>query len=451
MSYTVAASHHAETLEGTMTTPQVFVSHNHNDNDYCRAFVEALRQALGDTHDAVWYDEHNLGWGTLQQVIDQELLKRQHFIAILSPTAVASDWVKTEVYAALELLRKGKMRTFQLVMAVSCDVSAVSPTLGGYKRIEQPGGTPFPPQAATMRAYQVILDVHGGEPPPPPPSRETLPPLGPAPAPANSAPAHHLTPMPLYTLGFRGYSIGVECILPPLCPVPGGVFTMGSDKSRDKEARENETPQYPVGVDGFAIGQHPVTVAEYACAVRAKAVREPERDWGNLDWATQQSHPDYPVVCISWHDAMAYVRWLAKLTGQPWRLPTEAEWEKAARGTDERIYPWGDTFDKARCNIGESGICTTTPIGRYPSGESPSHVQDMAGNVWEWTSSLYQPYPYRRNDGRENANSIESRVLRGGSWDDVSRCTRAAFRDHSWSDLLSYGGGFRLVLAAGSA
>jgi Sulfatase-modifying factor enzyme 1/TIR domain len=300
-----------------MTTPQVFVSHNHNDNDYCRAFVEALRQALGDARDAVWYDEHNLGWGALQQVIDQELLKRQHFIAILSPNAVASDWVKTEIYAALDLLRKGKMRTFQLVMAISCDVSAVSPTLGGYKRIEQPGGAPFPPQAATMRAYRVILDAHGDDPSPSPPSRDTLPSLGPAPAPANSTPAHHLTPMPLYNLGFRGYSIGgVECILPPLCPIPAGVFTMGSDTSRDNQAYDDEIPQYPVEVDGFAIGQHPVTVAEYACAVGSKAVREPPK--GDLDvdvdWAQQQSQPDHPVVCVSWNDAMAYVVWLAKLT-----------------------------------------------------------------------------------------------------------------------------------------
>src|SRR6185437_17051539 len=149
---------------------------------------------------------------------------------------------------------------------------------------------------------------------------------------------------------------------------------------------------------------------------------------------------------VSWSDAMAYVVWLAQLTGQPWRLPTEAEWEKAARGTDGRIYPWGDEFDKARCNTRESGIGTTSPIGRYPNGESPYHVQDMTGNVWEWTSSLFQPYPYRKNDGRENINSTENRVLRGGSWDDNPLGTRAAFRGHlRWGVFSDAVGGFRLA------
>ncbi len=432
-----------------MATPQVFVSHSHTDNDFCRAFVGALREALGNEN-AVWYDEHNLGWGALRQVIEAELRKCQHFIAILSPAAVNSGWVNDEIDAARALRRKGSIETIQFVTAIPCDVPLL---LEGYKRIEQPGGAAFPPQAAAMRAYRVILDAHGGDPLPPPPPPDTLPPLGPAPVPANSAPAHHLTPKPYYDLGFRGYTIGgVECILPPICPVSAGVFTMGSDKSRDKDADDDETPQYPVEVDAFAIGQHPVTVAEYACAVRAKAVREPEKSWDDVDWATQQAHPDHPVVCVSWNDTVAYCAWLAKLTSQPWRLPTEAEWEKAARGTDGRIYPWGDTFDKARCNTSESGIGRTTPVGRYPTGESPYHVQDMAGNVWEWTSSLLQPYPYRKNDGRENPDSTDNRVLRGGSWDVGSQYTRAAYRDGSRWVSFDDSGGFRLArAAAGSA
>ena len=423
-----------------MAIQQVFVSHSHTDNEYCRAFVAALRQGLGDEHDAVWYDEHNLGWGELRQVIEGELRKRQHFIVILSPTAADSEWVNKEIDAALTLRRRKSMQTIQFVTAMPCEVPLL---LEGYKRIEQAGGLPFSPTEAARRALAVIMAADA----------DILPPLGPAPAPANSVSAYHLTPTSLYNLGFRGYSIGgVECILPPICPVPVGVFTMGSDKSRDDQAYYDEMPQYPVEVADFAIGQHPVTVAEYACAVRANVVREPRKqDEDNADWQTQQTHPDHPVVGASWDDAFAYMRWLAKTTRQGWQLPTEAEWEKAARGTDGRIYPWGDAFDKARCNTHESGIRTTTPVGRYPNGISPYHVYDMAGNVWEWTSSLYMPYPYRKSDGRENVNSIYGRVPRGASWGDYPFNARAANRA-SFSrpaDLGNYG--FRLVLALAAA
>jgi formylglycine-generating enzyme required for sulfatase activity len=185
--------------------------------------------------------------------------------------------------------------------------------------------------------------------------------------------------------------------------------------------------------------------------VRANAVREPGA-WSDVDWAKQQTHPDHPVVCVSWDDAHFYTTWLAKTTRQLWRLPSVAEWEKAARGADGRLYPWGDTFDKARCNTDESGIKTTTPVGSYPTGESPYHAQDMAGNVWEWTSSLYQPYPYRKNDGRENFDSTDNRVLRGSSWLNDSQYARVAYRYSRRAVSLNGVVGVRLVLAVpGSA
>lgn len=276
-----------------------------------------------------------------------------------------------------------------------------------------------------------------------------LPSIGPAPTPANSAPAIHLQTPTLYNPGFRGYIINsVECVLPPLCPVPAGVFTMGSDKSRDPASGDDETPQYPVEVEAFAIAQYPVTVAEFACAIRAKAVREPptyEVIGYMTDWVDQQTYPDHPVVCVSWDDTLAYASWLAKLTGQPWRLPTEAEWEKAARGTDGRIYPWGDSFESTRCNSRERGIGTITAVGSYPNGASPYHVHDMAGNIWEWTSSLYMPYPYRKNDGRENRHSAGNRVLRGGSWFSYARYTRAAHRYSILPVFSNFFDGFRLA------
>ncbi len=176
---------------------------------------------------------------------------------------------------------------------------------------------------------------------------------------------------------------------------------MGSDKSRDREAFDDELPQHRVELAAFQIGKYPVTVAEYALAVTAGAVPEPPAV-GSVTWQTQLQHLDHPVVCVSWQDATAYAAWLRTVTERQtgWRLPSEAQWEKAARwdpaANASRIYPWGDSFDTSRCNTYESGIGTTTPVGSYPasdqrrSGASPCGAEDMAGNVWEWTSSLYQ-------------------------------------------------------------
>ncbi len=255
-------------------------------------------------------------------------------------------------------------------------------------------------------------------------------------------------PQRLASLGFRGANIGNgQAIVPPLVTIPAGPFQMGEG---------NE--QHWVEVAAFQIGKYPVTVAEYALAVAAKAVREPPAS-GSVNWAGQQQHPDHPVVCVSWRDAVAYTAWLVEATGwRDWRLPTEAEWEKAARWDPQRkssrVYPWGDSFDKDRCNSSESGIGTTSPVGSYPAsdarrgGASPFGVEEMAGNVWEWTSSLYKPYPYTQNDGREDQNNTGSRILRGGSWYGDRRVVRAAYRYGFGPGDASYILGFRLVRAA---
>ncbi len=417
-----------------------FVSHAHADNDLCDRYVAALRTRGID----IWYDRNNAQAGHfLDREIEQQLEQRSAFVLLMTQQALDSFWVQQELGAYRGLMGRDRSRLLLPVRIGPCNVPPLLNALLWIDALAMSFDQAIDAIAAALTTQGAVAS-----PPAPAPQRDTLPPLGPASAPVNSAPAYHLTPMPLYNLGFRGYTIGrMECILPPICSVPAGVFTMGSDKSRDQQAYDDETPQYPVEVDGFAIGQHPVTVAEYACAVQAKAVGEPEKI-ADVDWATQQTHPDHPVVCISWKDAMAYVRWLAKLTGQPWRLPTEAEWEKAARGTDGRIYPWGDTFDKARCNTGESGIGTTTPVGSYSSGESPYHVQDMAGNVLEWTSSVYKPYPYTVSDGREDENSTENRILRGGSWFINQQHARAAYRLSDSPRNFVVGVGLRLVVTS---
>ncbi len=265
-------------------------------------------------------------------------------------------------------------------------------------------------------------------------------------------------PARLTDLGFRGVNpTGTPAILPPLVSVAAGAFLMGSDKSRDKEAYDDELPQQRVELAAFQIGKYPVTVAEYTLAVIAGATPEP-RTSGSVTWQKQLQHPDHPVVCVSWQDAAAYAAWLAQMSGQSgWRLPSEAQWEKAARWdasrNASRIYPWGDNFDKARCNTRESGIGTTMPVGSYPasdqrrSGASPCGAEDMAGNVWEWTSSLYKPYPYIESDGREDQNATVNRTLRGGSWGSNPADARAAYRGSYLPDSVNvdFVVGFRLV------
>jgi formylglycine-generating enzyme required for sulfatase activity len=142
------------------------------------------------------------------------------------------------------------------------------------------------------------------------------------------------------------------------------------------------------------------TNTQYQAFVRATGHDAPPH------WAEGRIPPgrsNHPVVCVTWHDAVEFCDWLRAETEQPFRLPTEAEWEKAARGTGGRIYPWGDDPpDEDRCNF-NGHVEDTTPIGRYsPQGDSPYRCADVAGNVSEWCHSLYRSYPYHAGDGREN-------------------------------------------------
>ena len=236
-------------------------------------------------------------------------------------------------------------------------------------------------------------------------------------------------PLRLMQLGFRLMQVMDEAgrdhyryVIPPTCTVPAGPFLMGSDKQRDAQAQDNEMPQHAVTLEAFEIGAYPLTVAEYTCFVEATNRTAPQN-------RSSQQHPDRPVVHVSWNDVLAYTRWLAQVTGEGWRLPTEAEWEKAARGIDGRIYPWGDRWDDTCTNTYDGVVYKmTTPVGSYPGGVSPYGAFDMAGNTWEWTSTKYASHPYLARDGREDLSDQTSKVLRGGSWSLRSQYARAASR-----------------------
>ncbi|MGB2681263.1 MAG: SUMF1/EgtB/PvdO family nonheme iron enzyme, partial [Candidatus Competibacter sp.] len=160
------------------------------------------------------------------------------------------------------------------------------------------------------------------------------------------------------------------------------------------------------------------------------------------------NHPAQPVVGVCWHEARAYCAWLGAQTGQTFRLPTEAEWEAAARGPTGRRYAYGDAFDTSRCNAFETHVRRTAPVGVFPGGETPEGLIDLAGNIWDWTGSLYQPYPYLAADSREDPTAEARRVVRGGSWSNDQISARAVCRSDLGPDGRFNRFGFRLARAS---
>ena len=155
------------------------------------------------------------------------------------------------------------------------------------------------------------------------------------------------------------------------------------------------------------------------------------------------------MVGVCWFEVQAYCNWLSRETGLHYRLPAEAEWEKAARGPNGLLWPWSNEWEAEKCNCAESddAFRGTTPVGMYPDGASHDGALDMIGNVWEWTSSLFKDYPYQAGDGREDPAQPGSRVLRGGSWYYYRSFARCAVR-RRYEPVLFYSDlGFRLVLS----
>ena len=238
---------------------------------------------------------------------------------------------------------------------------------------------------------------------------------------------------------------------PEMVRIPAGEFLRGS-KKRDKRASASEKPQSQIYLPEYWIGKYPVTNAQYAIFVEASGRRFPEHWKGGRP---PEGKEDHPVVNVSWWDALAYCRWLAEVTGKPYRLPSEAQWEKAARGTDGRMYPWGNRGDSQKCNTSEMGKRGTTPVGAYsPAGDSPYGCADMAGNVLEWVTDWYREDYYACSSTSQNPYGPASgavKVLRGGSWSANRWSARCASRHNGNKTATSPEAGFRCTLFAAPA
>jgi len=254
-----------------------------------------------------------------------------------------------------------------------------------------------------------------------------------------------------------GYALAVVgdprlgvCDLPPaMVPIPGGTFVIGISEAEHKAIIEAERPNNladkakewyedavnsrPVTVAAFELARYPVTNAQYKLFMDAGGYQNNDQPmfWDDARYGI--ARPNHPVVGVNWYEATAFCVWLTQHLndGYVYRLPSEAEWEYAARGTARRPYPWGDALpDAERANFNRTHGGTSA-VGCFPAGATPvTGLLDMAGNVWEWTQSEYRAYPYNADDGRESgADSAQKRfTLRGASWRDLPFNLRAAYR-----------------------
>jgi len=241
--------------------------------------------------------------------------------------------------------------------------------------------------------------------------------------------------------------------------IQAGEFTMGTSRQQAEFIGkkfgnwqpswfDREMPQRMVHLDGYWIDKYPVTNAEYKAFVDATGHPVPYRsaplarpyNWDRSTKSYPQAKADHPVVLVDWHDACAFAKWAGK------RLPTEAEWEKAARGTDGRIWPWGNEWDPTLCNNGMGLSRGTTPVTAFEKAASPYGVVDMAGNVWEWTADGFD-MGYHRNSSKANPRgSGTNKVIRGACfYDEMPELYRCAVRDGVGADVWEMYRGFRCV------
>ncbi len=272
-----------------------------------------------------------------------------------------------------------------------------------------------------------------------------------------------------------------EEVLDPLCiewiEIPAGPFLMGEDE-------EQYTHDIPYT---YWISRYPITNAQFQAFVDAGGYRE-RRYWTKEGWRWREGKgltaplnvgepwnlPNHPRVAVTWYEAVAFSRWLTERLrengqipeGYAVQLPNEPEWEKAARGglqipqspvsnlqslvpnpLPDRIYPWGNEADPNRANYYDTGIGTTSAVGCFPGGASPYGVEEMSGNVWEWTRSLTKDYPYEPGDGREDLEACAVRVVRGGAFSSYRRFVRCSLRFRFIPDFGNWDLGFRVVVS----
>ena len=395
----------------------VFISYSRQDQDYVRQLEDELRRRGFDPWVDARIDFGDRWWRT----IVRQIRSCAAFVVVMTPEAEESHWVEKEVMLALE---EGKP-IFPLLLR-----GQRFPILIDRQYVSVSSGR-LPPRRFYERLGRALGVSGVPEPKPALPASPTPHMAGP--------PAAEPEPVRPAVME-RHQPFEQEMIL-----IPAGEFLMGSDPQRDRDAQDREQPQHTLYLPDYTMARTLVTNEHYAAFVQATSHRQPQH------WEVGKPPPgkeDHPMFDVSWRDALAYCRWLAEITGKPYRLPTEAEWEKGARGADGRIYPWGDEWDAKRCNSGESGKGGTTPVGAYPHGASPYGLLDMVGNVWEWCLTQwvddYRGYAEKERE-LQGVEGDAQRVLRGGAWRTNRGYVRCACRNMNYPHFRGVNYGFRVV------
>jgi formylglycine-generating enzyme required for sulfatase activity len=384
----------------------VFISHAWEDKE---GIAGPLAEALRRKGLRVWYDEFTLTLGdSLRRSIDRGLVQSRYGVVILSPNFFAKEWPQKE----LDGLAAREVSGEKVILPVWHNITAeqireYSPTLADRVAVLSDRGL----EHVVAELLRVIK-----------PASEPVRP----------------------TAMERALPFEPEMVL-----IPAGKFLMGTrEEDVDAIAKKygiehkyiiREVPQRKVLVKEFEIGKYPVTNFEYRAFVQDTGHGPPSR-WEGDRYPVGMG--DHPTGYVTWHDAVTYCEWLSEKTGKLYYLPTEAEWEKAARGTDGREFPWGDEWDASKCNTTTGGPRSFTPAGQYsPDGDSLYGVADMAGNIWEWCTDWFKIYP--GNSFLDGDYGKKYKVLRGGSWLNSWGRARCAYREVTFPNLQADYIGFR--------
>lgn len=431
---------------------QVFISYANANRGFAQRLAKDIREAgLG-----VWIAPESIQPGELWvAAIDRGLSASDKFVIVLSEHALKSRYLKYETSYALSAHAEGRGRVLPVLLS-DCDVSQLSPLLTTLQRIDftksysdgvaelrralaTPTGTegsPSEPSPSAMAANSrpAVKSIVGeAQPFHRKISRRALL-IGGGVTVAGGAAlvarlvttanppislAHTLVSRASRSLTFE-LTLGVSV---SFRNVPAGEFLLGSDPSKDPDTLQNETPQRRISLSDYWISDTLITNSQYSIYAGEKQVAH--------GFPIEDAFK--PVVNISWTDAVAYASWLRAKIGRPVALPTEPQWEKAARGPNGLIYPWGNTFVASRANTLEGAASGPTPVKQYsPDGDSVYGIAGMCGNVWQWTNDVYAEDAYSAlADGTVDPSGPAEgpeRVIRGGSWNMISEMARSAFR-----------------------